>query len=182
MGDFINKIFDFVKSVFDVDGVSAILGVPAEYIYIGAAIVVIGALIALIKKASKIGVTLFVLGFLLVAVGPTVKGFLASNGVEFNNKVLTIETTSGKKETVDLTVVKSYETKEEGENTLITVYFKSAEPQTFTVPTSVAKWSVKIMKVAGKIVEAGGNAANKLGDEIPPDESTTQEPEPVPAG
>ena len=153
----ISKIIKF----FDLQGIASILGIDVKYVYIGVAVMIIMAILMCIRRATKIGVTLFIIGFLIVAIGPTLNGFLESNGVSYHNKQLTIANGS---ETVniDLSLIRSYEAEEVGENTKITVFFKDDSKQEFTVPRITAVIVKRIIKVGGKVVEAGENAANSI--------------------
>lgn len=160
--NFLSSLLSFVKKIFDIEGIASIIGVEPKYIYIGAAIIVLLAIFSCVKRAARVGVTLFIIGFLIVFAGPFLqKTLLTNNGIEYHDKKLTM-TVDGKEQTFDLSLIKSYSANEDGENTIITIDFKDDTQKTITVPTKVANIAVKIFKVGGKIVEAGGNAARQM--------------------
>lgn len=153
-------ISKFIK-FFDLQGMASMLGIDVKYVYIGIAAMIIMAILMCLKRATKIGVTLFIIGFLVVAIGPALNGFLESNGISYHDKQITV-VNGDETINVDLSLIRAYETKEEGDNTKVTVFFKDDSKQEFKVPKITATIVTRIIKIGGKVVEAGGNAANEM--------------------
>lgn len=136
--------------------------VNPNILMIVAAVLLIGLVISLVKKAMKVAIVLVVIGFLFASFGPVFNGILAQNGIAFDNQQLTIDV-DGRPVTIDLDVVEGFSTSDnENGTTTIAFQIKNApEPVTVSVPTPIATIITTILKASYDLISLGSNMATQ---------------------
>ena len=136
--------------------------VNPNILMIVAAVLLIGLVISLVKKAVKVAIVLVVIGFLFASFGPVFNGILAQNGIVFDNQQLTIDI-DGRPVTIDLDVVEGFSTSDnENGTTTIAFQIKNApEPVMVSVPTPMATIITTILKASYDLISLGSNMATQ---------------------
>ena len=136
--------------------------VNPNILMIVAAVLLIGLVISLVKKAVKVAIVLVVIGFLFASFGPVFNGILAQNGIVFDNQQLTIDV-DGRPVTIDLDVVEGFSTSDnENGTTTIAFQIKNApEPVMVSVPTPMATIITTILKASYDLISLGSNMATQ---------------------
>ena len=136
--------------------------VNPNILMIVAAVLLIGLVISLVKKAIKVAIVLVVIGFLFASFGPVFNGILAQNGIVFDNQQLTIDV-DGRPVTIDLDVVEGFSTSDnENGTTTIAFQIKNApEPVMVSVPTPMATIITTILKASYDLISLGSNMATQ---------------------
>ena len=127
-----------------------------------AAVLLIGLVISLIKKAMKVAIVLVVIGFLFASFGPVINGVLANNGIVFDDNRLSINV-DGRDVSIDLDVVEGFSTtKQDDGNTSLVFKLKDApEPIVVDVPTPMATIITTILKASYDLISLGSNMATQ---------------------
>ena len=136
-----------------------------------AAVLLIGLVIALIKKAMKVAIVLVVVGFLFASLSPIFTGVLANNGIQFNDNQLSVDI-DGRPVNIDLDVVEGFYTSDgEDGNTNIAFKIKDLpEPIVVSVPTPMATIVTTILKASYDLVSLGSDLAteeNLIAETVP---------------
>lgn len=110
--------------------------------YIGAivvAVLVIAFIIGLIKKATKLCVSIVIVGALVAAVGPYVNTIMKNNGVSIDGAQITVQTQEDTK-VIDLTDIGELNVSKQEDNSYLVTVSYSDNTQTFVVSEKTAKW------------------------------------------
>lgn len=118
-------------------------------------------LIAIAKKAFKIGVAIFLCGMAIALIKPTTTQLMAKNGISIQGTVLTINTQTEQK-TIDLAMGTTLDTKEQSDGSYqIIVTVPDNEQYVLSISKSAATWIEFGAKFINELEKTGEDAVHQ---------------------
>ena len=116
---------------------------------------------AIIKKALKFCMIIFICGFVVATVKPTTTQIMANNGISVQGTILTIDTETNQ-HVIDLSMGTTFDTEEQADGSyIISFAIPNKESIKITVPESTAFWIEFGARLINEFEKTGEDTVHK---------------------